>query len=423
MSGSRGASGQALIETLVSMPVLILIVFSTFLVGASFFTGYRASNALRAPLQERHLLANQGAVNAGVLQGMVNAVAGGTFTFDGMGTANVDGLTLAGTGNVTAFLNGQKAMNANSPLFPNFQFALSQGIDARLLEANNGVAVATTVTTPGGFNLVSPVAFGLDLSGGGLPQIPITDNCAGGGNLQLANVDPGPGGYALTEFASPSAAPPAGGIGGGVTAGSQMYLDVGALQALAIQPNTACDDAATQADWTAACQAEFAAANPDPVVDPVTGFFVDAVTGLPQDPVTGSLVDPVTGFPVDDTTGFPTDPVSGTAYDPATGFPIDPITGAAIDPVSGMPSPTAPAPLYDPATVTPGDPSATVAANAAAEGDFITGCVTAKTNSCKTYYANEFINAAVQQLSGLAACQAAGTGGDVAFPTGQPYPY
>lgn len=172
---SAAPCGQALIETLVSLPVLIMLLFSTFLVGATFFTAYRAANAVREPIMNKLAIANNaGAVGTGDLLGMMQAINDGSFAFDGAGPS-IDGLQLADVNTVTAYLVGNKTFNANSTLFPNFQFFVAQGIDSRLLMANQGATVPLNIR-PTGFNPVSIDQLGYTEPLTGL-AIDITDTC------------------------------------------------------------------------------------------------------------------------------------------------------------------------------------------------------------------------------------------------------
>jgi TadE-like protein len=250
--------GQAIIETVLALPLLFLIVFATFLGGASLFSGYRAANAMRTPTLQRDLLANGAAVDAGTLQGLVNALPGGSFTHSALG-ANIDALTLSGTGNVTAFMVGQKTFNTNSPYFPSIRYRVSQGVDARLLEANTGTALPFNTVAPAGVNLVSPTAFGFASV---TTPLEIDDACTGNGPLQVSDVVTGvlPTVYELLEFAAPTTPPPFGAIPPLATTAHEQYGSPATLTALLTQPNTACEETATQTAWVTACTTEFATA-------------------------------------------------------------------------------------------------------------------------------------------------------------------
>ncbi|MBA3449669.1 MAG: zf-HC2 domain-containing protein [Chloroflexia bacterium] len=88
----------------------------------------------------------------------------------------------------------------------------------------------------------------------------------------------------------------------------------------------------TTTDATTEDAATLTEAEAAPQYDPVTGYEIDATTGLLIDPVTGYLLDLVNGLVFHPGTGYQVHPMTGLLIDPVTGAQLDPVTLAIVIP-------------------------------------------------------------------------------------------
>ncbi len=122
--------GQALMEFTLSLPMLLLILTAAYMVGTAMYTGANASTAVRSAMEKKYDYANsEQALNE--LRATINSYDLGTFQISGN---NVDSLALAFIGNETPVIVAQKSIQF--PLFPTFNFVVTQGINGDLIRNN-----------------------------------------------------------------------------------------------------------------------------------------------------------------------------------------------------------------------------------------------------------------------------------------------
>ncbi len=125
-------NGQALVEFTLALPILLLIMLAAYFIGAAMYTGANASSALRAALQQKSTYADS-ENPMGDFQAQVNSYNTGTFQIPGN---VVDSVTVQNQDKETAVIVAEKQVNF--PLFPTFNFTVTQGLKANLIKTNTG---------------------------------------------------------------------------------------------------------------------------------------------------------------------------------------------------------------------------------------------------------------------------------------------
>ena len=162
------ATGQALLEFVFVLPVIILIFLAVFYVGMALYTGANASSSLSASLQNQASYADAANPTA-VATGLVNGYSIGSYKIMG---SPVDSVSITTTGNTVDVVKATKSVTV--PLFPTFNFTVAQGIKSNLLKTNtsptstgmNGVpfavaqaqVAAQAASQPDSFSFESDVA-------------------------------------------------------------------------------------------------------------------------------------------------------------------------------------------------------------------------------------------------------------------------
>ncbi len=179
MNQFKKSSGQALIEFVVSLPLLMILLTATFAIGVVMYTGTNASVATRTATENKIQLADTpGAVNA--LARFINQYNSGSFQING---ANIDNLNVVGGGKVISAIRAQKnVVPPNVPFInmPNFNFILTDGFHSALLRQNTGPfsglnQVPIDVTAASMPATIDPVTF--DITAGAPSFVPITEGC------------------------------------------------------------------------------------------------------------------------------------------------------------------------------------------------------------------------------------------------------
>ncbi len=139
---SRQFKGQALVEFILVMAILVPLLLATAYVGMAMYAGAIASDAIREPVMHKlEMASTPGAVSSGQVLTMAQEGAQGSVKMTG---SPLDSAEFIEGDGVTSIIVGKKTFN--SPFtnlgIPSFNFTVTQGINANLLlAANNGATV------------------------------------------------------------------------------------------------------------------------------------------------------------------------------------------------------------------------------------------------------------------------------------------
>jgi TadE-like protein len=253
-NSSVSSSGQAIIETLLSLPVLTMLLMAVFLLGVLFYVGQRSSGAVRAPLSQRMAMANvPGAISGGDLAGQMNTAGNGNLTLN-TGPL-VDSVTVnTAADHVIAYMVAQKTAVLNPLVMPDVTFSMVQGIDASLLESNVGAPTTGKIATITPLATANPIDYGFDPTTAlwQVAAVEITATCSPTGSIDLPTLNGFLGStYTLTALPMPITAAPI-----GLPVYGTTYTSTATLNALGALDNSACDNPASVAQWDADCLAE-----------------------------------------------------------------------------------------------------------------------------------------------------------------------
>ncbi len=169
------AEGQALVEFTLVLPILIFLMLASYMVGAAMYTGSNASSSLRAALQAKSAYADSENPLAD-FESTVNSYNTGTFRIPG---TTIDSVALTATTDPVSVIVAQKAVDF--PLFPTFNFTVTQGVKSNLLNNNinetglGATSVPFADAEPQTAAGISPSAYSFDSD---VPlYVPITPNC------------------------------------------------------------------------------------------------------------------------------------------------------------------------------------------------------------------------------------------------------
>ncbi len=140
--------GQALIEFTLTLPILVFLMFASYMAGAAMYTGANASSSVRTALQSQATYANSETPLAD-FESTVNAYNTGTFRIPG---TTVDSVRLTQTTEPVAVIIAEKAVDF--PLFPTLNFTITQGIKSNLMATNVGETGLGPAGTP--YNAATP---------------------------------------------------------------------------------------------------------------------------------------------------------------------------------------------------------------------------------------------------------------------------
>lgn len=363
----RVASGQAILEMLLSMPVLLVLLVAIFAVGGLFYVGSQTVGGAQSVVINRMAFADEpDAINPDKLQQIMNESGRGSLQLPVTASA-VEKVTLTGTDRVFAQLVAEKVFPTGLPFFPSVALRVAQTLDTSLLAANPGGSPWTVDTVFQELAYPDPTNYGVDAAALGDTVIPLPPDCEVQGQLSADtfNAVVTEGTYILTEIGQPASPPAVGAAVEGPT-----YLPNDYWPWLASVANVACDSDGSEAQWRTECQSEAAA--------------LSAEQGVAEASSGGGATDSGTG--ASDTAATAT-PAETEAT--ATGDPV------ATDPAAADPTSTEPAasPSFD-----------------------IEQCIFKKQMSCRASYANLYMTAVLQLLKQEDQCSMVDTVNDVNFP-------
>ncbi|MBY0450967.1 MAG: pilus assembly protein [Cyanobacteria bacterium] len=166
--------GQALLEMVLVLPVILFILLTTFAVGGLMYEGARVSSAMEEPTKDKWRLSNTPDSSATwtTTQSMITNYTGVPLL--GLSSGSVDSLSLSLVNHRTAVLIGHKTVSW--PLLPPFQFDVVSGVTSAVMNSNAGFDYAPYGTSPQTGNpslywtsaALLPAYYGLD--GAGLPD-------------------------------------------------------------------------------------------------------------------------------------------------------------------------------------------------------------------------------------------------------------
>lgn len=174
----KASNGQALIEFVIALPLLIILMASTFAIGVAMYSGANASTAVRTVKENRAALADS-VGGANDLMGFINAYNSGSLAVAG----NVDSVNTVQNGKVISTIAAQKAVTPPPIPFitlPTFTFTSVDGIHSSLLQANTGASVGLNdvpydVANASIAGTINPADY--DITDGVPIAVPIDANC------------------------------------------------------------------------------------------------------------------------------------------------------------------------------------------------------------------------------------------------------
>jgi TadE-like protein len=392
--------GQALVETVLTLPVLVILIFGVFSTGVAMYSGYQAASAIREPVMDKLKLGQTSApITKTYLLPLVNS-SGGNKLDTG---SNLDGLEVkAGKTALNQYLVGKKTYTSPFPFLPAFTFNAVQPIDTKLVAGNVGTSYQLTYQ-PVGFTPTSPAYYGININSNPSLGLTLNPDCNAVGTLTLATAlgatDPG----GNTAFGVPAANPSAGKVPANTTSAGALYIPSAQLESLAAIPNNACDAKTSIDAWTSECGASYDAANVETIYtvtgsttgatytcDPGAAADATAAAACVKEAGTTATVAPATAAY---NHKFGVWELSGKSYTCNPDTAADATAAAACE----VPATTTLTPVVSTSEDVPKE-------DAPDKGTTTNACVLAKQRSCRLYYVNQMAKAMADQLKARGYC-------------------
>lgn len=136
-------SGQALVEFVMVMPLLLLLLLGSFAVGLGIYQGASASMAIKEPVNKKINLAKNKGVSTTDAENLVKSFKSGNLDSGN----SVDTVNFVETDKVTSVIVANKRFTPPVPFLPTVDFTVTQGINTSALGSN---PTTTTPTLSGG---------------------------------------------------------------------------------------------------------------------------------------------------------------------------------------------------------------------------------------------------------------------------------